>query len=216
MAELTIMEMGTVTEFNFVNKKLTAASKKIANAGSRMKEDMFKISSALAEVKRDKLYEDDGFKNVSEYAEKTFGFKKSLTYSLIGIGERFTVKIDKTHFGSKYADETGDYTTQQLGVLSSLDDEQIDELIDNREINKDMTIRELREIVKDVKENINGKVDDTEDVEITIDTESKEISSEVIPQDEKDTINEILIKLDFLKSRSYEVDDLMTAVRKML
>lgn len=127
-----------------------------------IKSRQFSIASILAEVEVKKLFADDGFASCAEYAEKTFGIKKSTAYALITIGKDYTRPIlnqsgkvighcsnllppaDK----EKQDAPLIDFTTRQISLFSTLGREHVVDLVSNGSLSPSMTANQIRDLVK--------------------------------------------------------------------
>lgn len=147
MNELANVTINTTASFNFKNKKLNEISAKIAKAGADMSSKNKEIAKLLGSVKKGKLYSDDGFKSVSEYAEKTFGIAKSLAYQLANVGERFYLVDSET---AKKAAAL--LPPSNLAEIAGMTDEAIQKAIDKGTIKAASTQKELRETAKKAKD----------------------------------------------------------------
>ena len=146
MNELANVTINTPGTFNFKNKKLNEVSAKIAKAGADMSNKNREIAKLLGMVKKDKLYTEDGFKSVDEFAEKTFGIKKSIAYQLANVGERF-YNVD-----SETAKKVSDMLPpSNLAEIAGMKDEEIQKAMDAGEIKEGTTQQKLRDIAKTVK-----------------------------------------------------------------
>ena len=141
MNELANVTINTPSTFNFKNKKLNEVSAKIAKAGADMSNKNREIAKLLGMVKKDKLYTDDEFKSVEEFAEKTFGIKKSLAYQLASVGERF-YNVD-TDTAKKVA---AMLPPSNLAEIAGMKDEEIQKAIDTGAIKEGTTQKMLREM----------------------------------------------------------------------
>ena len=72
---------------SFTNKELQKSTDFIFKLGDAIKNNWF------AHVDAAECYKDDGFNTVHEWVEKTFGIKKTASYSLLTIGKEYTRKI---------------------------------------------------------------------------------------------------------------------------
>lgn len=146
MNELANVTITSPSAFNFKNKKLNEVSAKIAKAGADMSSKNREIAKLLGMVKKDKLYTDDGFKSVDEFAEKTFGIKKALAYQLANVGERF-YNVD-----SETAKKVSAMLPpSNLAEIAGMKDEDIQKAIDAGEIKEGTTQQKLRDIAKTAK-----------------------------------------------------------------
>lgn len=149
----------------FSNKSLEKATIAIMSCDNDIKSRQFSIASILAEVEVKKLYTDDGFGSCAEYAEKTFGIKKSTSYALITIGKEYTRPIlnekgkvighcsnllPSANFEKQDAPLV-DFTTRQISLFSTLGREQVVDLISNGSLAPSMTANQIRDLVKSQK-----------------------------------------------------------------
>lgn len=174
--------------FELTDKKLLSHTKTIVKLMTTTKRNMFEISAILLVIRNEKLYEKDGFKDVFDYAEKLFGYKKNMVYKMTTTAEKF---IEKDTTGKEYVSilthENEDYSVSQLIELNSLEPDTATKLDDLEVISPKMATKEIREIVKAYK---NGEIDEngnflSSNSESEEETESEPKSIEV----EKDDID---------------------------
>lgn len=167
---------------NLTNKKLIAHTKAIEKLMTATKRNMFEISARLLVIRNENLFTDDGFKDVFEYAEKLFGYKKNMVYKLTTAAEKF---IEQAPEGKGYisilAHETEDYTVSQLIELNAIEPDTAVTLDRNEVINPKMTTKEIREVVKSYK---NGEID--EEGNDTGKDEGEEVETDNEPTEEID------------------------------
>ena len=162
MANELMMTMETAItaqhELHLTNKKLLQHTKAIEKLMTATKRNMFEISARLLVIRNEELFIDDGFKDVFDYAEKLFGYKKNMVYKLTTAAEKF---IEQSPQGKGYVSilthDNADYTVSQLIELNSLEPDTAVELDKKEVISPDMTTKEIREVVKAYK---NGEIDD--------------------------------------------------------
>lgn len=144
-------------DLTFNNKKLLQHTKAIEKLMTATKRNMFEISARLLVIRNENLFEDDGFKDAFDYAEKLFGYKKNMVYKLTTAAEKF---IEQSPQGKGYVSilthDDADYTVSQLIELNTLEPETAAELDKKEIISPDMTTKEIREVVKAYK---NGEID---------------------------------------------------------
>ena len=148
-----IIEMST--ELNYTNEELNKATREVIKYGKSIRNNLFAIAHIIAEVDASECYKDDGFNNVTEWAEKSFGFKKSNTYDLLKIGKEYTrarlsAKGNVVGYESNLLPENAgeDFTTTQIGKMLSAGRDVVVELVDNEEITPDMSCREIAKVIK--------------------------------------------------------------------
>ena len=140
------LEIRTPKTFDFKNKKLNEISVKIAKAGENLKKNKVELSKLLATVLKEKLYEQDEFKSLEEYAEKTFNMKKGLAHQLAAVGNRYYLNGSET---AKKMVEMFPHST--LAETVQLDDAKIEEALKSETLKPGMTEAQVREAVKPIK-----------------------------------------------------------------
>lgn len=130
----------------FANKELTKATNMIIKATESVGKSLFKIAAVMAYVDEKELYAED-FKNVAEYGEKVFGYKKSVTYNMIRVGREY---LDKSTGNSVLMLEDGrDFSFTQLSKMLPLPSADVAaELVDSEQITPEMTTKQIAEVVK--------------------------------------------------------------------
>ena len=141
--------MNNVTT-NFKCEELNTATKLVAEKLTESATNTLHIAGIMARVKKGKLYEDD-FKSFGEYAEKTFGFKKSKASQLAKIGEKFVSINDD--FSYKGLTVNGNFTYAQLLELRDEDADSVNLMIEKSEISEDTSAKKIRELENSKKEN---------------------------------------------------------------
>lgn len=134
MFEITVYEHKT-----FKNKLLEDTTNAIAETGTAYGEALKRIAVMLNEVSEKAAYKEDGFETVVDYAEQTFGWKKSMTYNLVKTGGLL----------KKHAAELEGYTVSQIQELLPCKGETLEKVIDT--VSPDMTAKEIRSAVSGVK-----------------------------------------------------------------
>lgn len=130
----------------FANKELTKATHMIIKATESVGKSLFKIAAVMAYVDEKELYAED-FKNVAEYGEKVFGYKKSVTYNMIRVGREY---LDRSTGNSVLMLEDGrDFSFTQLSKMLPLPSAEVAaELVDSEKITPEMTTKQIAEVVK--------------------------------------------------------------------
>lgn len=138
------------TELAFVNKQLARYTTQIEKLMNGVKKNMVEIAVRLATIKEEKLYEQDGFSDVFDYALKTFDYKKATVYKMIASANKY---IEKTADGKGYQSilirDGEDYTVTQLMELNGLEVEDAEHLNEVNKIDPSMTAKDIREVVKE-------------------------------------------------------------------
>ena len=145
MNEITTFSANVPIAFGFKSDKLNAASAIIATeiakmnnlaAGVKDANEAFNraVAPVLAEVMEDKLYKADGFSSVADYAEQTFGLKRSFAYMLARVGKRV-----------KTLPALSEFTTSNAAELVNADGEAVTEAVESGELSSESTQQQLRE-----------------------------------------------------------------------
>lgn len=170
-------------ESSLKNKKLIAHTKAIEKLMTATKRNMFEISARLLVIRNENLFEDDGFKDVFDYAGKLFGYKKNMVYKLTTAAEKF---IEQNPQGKGYVSilthDDEDYTVSQLIELNSIEPDVAIKLDEQEVINPSMSTKEIREVVKSYKK---GEIDENGNFQKVEDEEEAEAEVE-----EKEAVDE--------------------------
>lgn len=130
----------------FIDPNLQKVTTQIRTCGATIRNNFYKMAYLLNKVQTERLFVQDGFMSATEYAEKTFGFKKSLCYNLIAVGEIYTADDGKgsnlPHDGNK------DYTSSQLKVILPYDEEEVRRLANDETITPYMTVNAIKKALK--------------------------------------------------------------------
>lgn len=166
----------TLTRAPFKNRKLEAATLKIERARATAEKSYFTIAQTMKQVFDDSdILIESGFKNIEEYAEKTFGYKKANTRKMIAIANRF---MNRDGIKELY----GGFAYSGLAELLPISDDEIKNGLDSGEISANSTQKELREYVKNTKNPEASK----SDAENAIKTETTKESRPIDNTEEND------------------------------
>lgn len=146
MKSITITnDKGIANSFTFKNVQLAESTTKIAAiradvltyADTKNRE----IARILGAIKTGKLYEEDGFKSVAEYADKVFGIKKPAAYALAAAGE-------------VYNDDSASQTIKsmapyKLAFVASVDRKKVEADLKAGKLKPDATQETLKEYAKE-------------------------------------------------------------------
>lgn len=182
---MSAIELITKTPVQFFSKELNTATNQIYMLGDAIKSNMYRIAWIIAQVDANQAYTADNFKNVHEWTSQAFGFKKSLSYTLLKVGREYTREVISrkgkvTGYCSNLVDppriindgetaETAnpepvkDFTVSQVEVLLPLGHERIVDMVRDATINPDMTVKELKKLVRGEKDSTENEPDDTGD-----------------------------------------------------
>lgn len=139
----------------YTNKELARATAKIFKIGETVRRYAYETAFIMAQVDESKCYMDDGFKNVHDWAMKTFGFKKSTSYSMLKVGMEYTrVLTDKNGKASGYVsnllpeNSESDFSASQIIKMLPVGHDIAVEMVEDGEITVDMSCREIEKIVQ--------------------------------------------------------------------
>lgn len=155
----------TTNAVTFNNKELQKATNTVFKLGDAIKRNWFAIAHIVAHVDATECYKDDGFNTVHEWVEKTFGIKKTASYSLLTIGKEYTREIVNASgkivgYGTNLiTDGMDDFSKTQVEKMLPGGHELAVELVNGGEITPDMSAKEISKIVKS---HTNPETDDAE------------------------------------------------------
>ena len=135
--------------FAFKSDKLNAESAIIGEATAKLravgenvkaaKEEYYRtVSPVLARIAEGQLFKADGFKSVAEYAEQTFGIKRSMAYLLARVGKRVQT-----------LPELAEFTVSNAAELANADGVAVRKGIASGEISSESTQEQLRKFASE-------------------------------------------------------------------
>lgn len=184
------------TAVTFTNAELNKATNKIFKLGNNIRKCWYEVAYVVAKVDESGCYVEDGFESVHEWVSKTFGLKKSASYTLLSIGKEYTKQIlsDKGNvvgYGSNLPiDGNSDFSKTQIEKMLPLGHDKAVELVETGKITPSMTVEEIKKIVKE--ENsvvVESAMPEPEETEVVAEPESVE------PVDHTEEENEEMIKV---------------------
>lgn len=140
-------ELTTITTQKLTNKELKDYTKKLKNCGDNIRKNYIKISFLLNEIESTECYLDDGFEDTIDYASKVLNIQKTTTYNLLKIGKEFIAENGER---TVLTDKGNDYGVSQLQALLPLGVDKAKELHNNEVISPEMSVRQIKGIVKDI------------------------------------------------------------------
>lgn len=163
-------ELTTTTTQKLVNKELKDYTKKLKNCGDNIRKNYIKISFLLNEIENTECYLDDGFEDTIDYASKVLNIQKTTTYNLLKIGKEFIAESGER---TVLTDKGNDYGVSQLQALLPVGVERAKELHDEGTITPDMSVRQIKQIIKDeTNPETEEEVTDVVDGEIVDETDN--------------------------------------------
>lgn len=141
--------------------------KQIDKAYASMEKSYLDTALALHSIYSRKLYKLDGFANIYDFAQDTYGIKKTTCNSFINICEKFGLPNENGTM-IKLQDSYVDYKPSQLMVMVAFPQDLLNKC------DKDMTVRQLKQMFKEYKEDLNALEADNSIIDVT--EESSEVS----------------------------------------
>ena len=175
MANLNEIMVATNTNAiaSLTDKKLIQATNRIEKYMVGAKKSLFAIAVEMNKIDSQKLWEKDGFKNVSDYGEKVLGYKHAMTNNLIRVATSYIVAT--TQESVLPHEEKKDWSLGQLQELLTITPEEAKSLVDENIISVDMSTKKIREAVKAYK----NPVIEGEATEETTEENAEEVTEEV-------------------------------------
>lgn len=179
----------TGTEISFNNKQLNTATRNIYGYVFGMEKNKFKMAAEMSRILENNLFVDD-FDNFETYASKVFNLKKAMAYNYAAIGKDWIARNEKGNptGESILPHDSVDYQITKILALMKVGVEQATEWANDGTITPFMSVKEIKDIVKDwdAKQNaIDVDATETENEQET-ETESAEQETE---QQEQETEN---------------------------
>lgn len=137
-------------QVELTNNKLRNYTEQIYKQGLNIRKAFAKVAVILVKIEDCKCYEQDGFESVQDYALKVLGWKSATTYNMLRIGREY---IDAKSLESVLPHEEGnDYSNSQLQALLPLKSVDTAKALAEKEIiSPDMTVKEIKDVVKSYK-----------------------------------------------------------------
>lgn len=160
------------------DKRLYSRFKKqIDKAYASMEKSYLDTALALHSIYSKQFYKLDGFANIYDFAQETYGIKKTTCNSFINICEKFGLPNENGTM-IKLQDSFADYKSSQLMVMVAFPQELL-----NR-CEKSMTVRQLKDMFKEYKESLKALEVDDSVIDVTENSaEVSDIMSEPEPLD---------------------------------
>lgn len=138
----TALSTATSNAIVFKNPELNRATAELIATVQSEAKSIMERAKILAEINERKLFAEDGFKNIVEYGEKLFHWKKAYIYQLIAAWNKYGEAPLLLPDGTEAKFNAGQY--QEMATISH---EQAQELVSNGTITPDMTTKAIREAV---------------------------------------------------------------------
>ena len=131
--------------------RLAAAVMTIKRSQAALRINQFTIAITLKKVYDEELFKAGGFKNVYEFAQSEFDYKKASTNNMIRIATAFLDASDETKIKTIFAKGEIDFKFSQLAELLSIPVESAKQLVESGKIDASTPVKDIRDIVKGIK-----------------------------------------------------------------
>ena len=167
------MEELTSKNLSFIDEDLKHYTTKIKKCGDNIRKNYIKIAYLLFEVESKECYLEDGFESTIDYASQVLGIQKTTAYNMLKIGKEYVAENGERTI---LTNSGADYSVSQIQALLPLEVEKVKEINDEGVITPDMSVRQIKGIVKELTD---ADPEPEEDYN-TVDGEVTDESDEVI------------------------------------
>ncbi len=129
------------------NPELKNAAKKIVKLEKTRDRAAYEIAQVLKTVDDKRMYVEDGYKNIEQFASAMFGYKKVTVSNMLRIAKTYMLPNGDTILKKG----ENDFTYTKLSELLSLGPDTLKKAVQDGEITPEMTQKELRNYVKKQK-----------------------------------------------------------------
>lgn len=129
-----------MNELSAEYKTAVKLNQKIIFAAQMAQKNLYDMCMMLKEMRDNKLYKELGYQNFEDYCENEVGFGRMQAHKYIAIIENVKNVNSSLHFG-----------VTKLALLSSLSESQQEEIQEKVKV-EDVSVRELKEEIKKLKE----------------------------------------------------------------
>lgn len=129
------------------NPELKNAAKQIVKLEKTRDRAAYAIAQVLKTVDDKRLFVEDGYKNIEQFASAMFGYKRVTVSNMLRIAKTYMLPDGSTILKNG----ENDFTYTKLSELLSLGPDTLKKAVQNGDITPDMTQKELRNYVKKQK-----------------------------------------------------------------
>lgn len=129
------------------NPELKTAAKQIVKLEKTRDRAAYAIAQVLKTVDDKRMYVEDGYKNIEQFASAMFGYKKVTVSNMLRIAKTYMLPNGDTILKKG----ENDFTYTKLSELLSLGPDTLKKAVQDGEITPEMTQKELRNYVKKKK-----------------------------------------------------------------
>ncbi|MCR5806857.1 MAG: hypothetical protein K6G68_07480 [Oscillospiraceae bacterium] len=136
----------------------------IISGAQTAQQGLYRMAQGFKTMRDEKLYKAMGYDTFADYCEKETGIKRSQVYNYIAIVEKLP---------DEFVHSSGQIGVKKLSLLTTLTDEQRDEVIETVDI-ESATVRELRERIQELTDNRTKAENEAEELRKRNDVYSEE------------------------------------------
>lgn len=166
------MEELTSKKLSLVDKDLKDYTTKIKKCGDNIRKNYIKIAHLLFEVESKECYLEDGFESTIDYASQVLGIQKTTAYNMLKIGKEYVAENGERTI---LTNSGVDYSVSQIQALLPLGVEKVKEINDEGVITPDMSVRQIKGIVKGLTDTDPEPEEDDNTVDGEVTDESDEL-----------------------------------------
>ena len=143
-----------ITMKTYENKALQKATEKIRKLEAGVQANLYETAAIIAFVDGNKLFTDDGFKNVHEWTKQAFNIEKTTSYAMLKVGREYTRVLtdDKGKIKGYRSNVTEngetDFSVTQIVKMLPVSRETLPEAIEAENITPTDTVREVENKIK--------------------------------------------------------------------
>lgn len=182
------------------NPELKNAAKQIVKLEKTRDRAAYAIAQVLKTVDEKRMYVEDGYKNIEQFASAMFGYKKVTVSNMLRIAKTYMLPDGSTILKNG----ENDFTYTKLSELLSLGPDTLKKAVRDGEITPEMTQKELRNYVKkqkaaEIPEEYATNEHDTANAEIASDAQTAETANAPESTNGKNTVKiyKIAVRIGF-------------------
>lgn len=182
------------------NPELKNAAKQIVKLEKTRDRAAYAIAQVLKIVDEKRMFVEDGYKNIEQFASAMFGYKRVTVSNMLRIAKTYMLPDGSTILKNGESD----FTYTKLSELLSLGPDALKKAVQDGEISPEMTQKELRNYVKKQKaaaipEEHATNDHDTANAAITSDAQTAETTNATESADSKNTVKiyKVAVRIGF-------------------
>lgn len=184
---------------------LPYTAKEVKTRGLAIRNELKKVDSAFERIAfnlywfyENKAFETVGYKNIYDMASKEFGIARGTTSNFINVVDRFAERDENGNIIEKISDNYKNFKSSQLIVMLGKSDEEL------KEIDADMSVREIKKALK-------GETEETAETDAGTDAAAENEDIEV-----KEINRQVLVKFRNMDEYNHYLDGMNDLIEKAL